>query len=90
MKLTLSVPDYSPETGLICEFEDDYRIGVEINDDMSVCIKADKGGLVSLAKLMLTLSSDHVPDGTHMHFDSYTSLEDGSCELIIAKGLNEP
>ena len=85
MNVTISVPDYSPETGLVCEFEDDYRISVEVQEDRSVCIRADKGGLISLARLLLTMSSDFVPDGVHMHLDPYSVLEDGSQDIIIAK-----
>lgn len=70
MRLTLSLPDYSPEDGLICEFEEDYRISVEIDEDLSVCLAANKAGLITLAKLMLTLASDNVPDGVHMHLDT--------------------
>lgn len=90
MKLTLSVPDYNPEEGLICEFEDDYRISVEIDDDMSVCLSANKAGLISLAKLMLTLSSNNVPDGVHMHLDTMNGcLEENSYELIICKAFTD-
>jgi len=85
MKLTISVPDYTPQTGLICEFEEGFCIDVHINDDLSVCVSANKGGLITLAKLMLTMSSDLVPDGVHIHLDSYNGLEDGSYELIVNK-----
>ena len=89
MNVTISVPDYSPETGLVCEFEDEYRIRVEVQEDRSVCIRADKGGLISLARLLLTMSSDLVPDGAHMHLDPYSALEDGSREIIIAKDYSD-
>ena len=87
-RLTLSVPDYSPETGLICEFEDDCRISVEIDDDLSVRLAANRAGLITLAKLMLTLSADNVPDGVHMHLDTMNGcLEDNSNGLIIVKAF---
>jgi hypothetical protein len=90
MRLTLSVPDYSPEDGLICEFEEDYRISVEIDEDLSVCMAANKAGLITLAKLMLTLASDNVPDGVHMHLDTINgALEDNSNELIICKAFTD-
>lgn len=90
MRLTLSVPDYSPEDGLICEFEEDYRISVEIDEELSVCLAANKAGLITLAKLMLTLASDNVPDGVHMHLDSINgALEDNSNELIICKAFTD-
>lgn len=90
MRLTLSLPDYSPEDGLICEFEEDYRISVEIDEDLSVCLAANKAGLITLAKLMLTLASDNVPDGVHMHLDTINgALEDNSNELIICKAFTD-
>lgn len=85
MDLTISVPRYNPDTGLVCEFEEGFCIDVHINDDLSVCISANKGGLITLAKLLLTMSSDLVPDGVHIHLDSYNGLEEGSHELIISK-----
>ena len=70
--------------------EDDYRIKVDIDDDLSVCIAANKAGLIALAKLMLTLSSDNVPDGVHMHLDTMNgALEDNSYELIICKAFTD-
>ena len=89
MRLTLSVPDYSPEDGLVCEFEEDCRISVEIDEDLSVCLAANKAGLITLAKLMLTLASDNVPDGVHMHLDTMNGLEDNSDELIICKAFTD-
>ncbi len=90
MTLHITVPDYSPERGLKCELEDDYRISVDISDDLSVCIAANKAGLIALAKLMLTLSSDNVPDGVHMHFDTMNgALEDNSYELILCKAFTD-
>ena len=90
MTLQITVPDYSPEKGLRCEFEDDYRISVEIDDDLSVSMAANKAGLITLAKLMLTLSSDNVPDGVHMHLDTMNgALEDNSNELIICKAFTD-
>lgn len=90
MRLTLSLPDYSPEDGLICEFEEDYRISVEIDEDLSVCLAANKAGLITLAKLMLTLASDNVPDGVHLHLDTINgALEDNSNELIICKAFTD-
>ena len=89
MKLIITVPDYSPEKGLICEFEEDYRISVEIDDDLSICLAANKAGLITLAKLMLSLSLDNVPEGAHLHLDTINGLEDNSYELIICKSFTD-
>ena len=83
MEIKLTVPEYSGE-GLKFEWENGFEIKVGINTG-EVIISANKAGLVSLAKQMLTLAQDAVPMGYHMHFDEYNSLEEGSVELIIEK-----
>lgn len=46
-------------------------------------ISANREGLVSLANHLLTLSRGE--PGTHIHYDEYNSLEDGSSELVFEK-----
>lgn len=50
-------------------------------------ITANKPGLISLAKQLLTLAQDKVPSGYHLHFDEFNSLEEKSYELIIQKNV---
>ena len=47
-----------------------------------VAIRANKSGLISLARHLLTLVQDSVPKHSHIHLDEYNSLEEGSAELI--------
>ena len=54
------------------------------NDGDEVIIRANSEGLRSMAGILLTLAE--LPDGSHIHLDSYNSLEDGSCGLILEKG----
>lgn len=65
-------------------FKYGFEIKVGVNDG-EVIISANKAGLISLAKQMLSLAQDAVPVGYHMHYDEYNSLEEGSVELIIEK-----
>ena len=65
------------------EWVEGFEIKVTIDDDGTVVIDANKEGLLSLAN-QLTAMAENVP-GTHIHYDAYNSLEEGSTELIITK-----
>lgn len=83
-KVTLNVPNYSPDTGVALNWEGNFTIKVsDING--SVSIEANTEGLVSLANHLLNLSQSSVSIGTHLHLDEYNSLEEGSLDLIIEK-----
>ena len=66
------------------QWEEDFSIKCSI-DNNSVIIEANKGGLVSLARHLLELAQENVPEFEHIHLDEYNSLEDNSVELIIVK-----
>ncbi|MCU0494065.1 MAG: hypothetical protein MUD01_20945 [Chloroflexaceae bacterium] len=84
MKLELYIPDYSPEQGLTFDWEEDFSIEVQ-HAEGTVLIRANRSGLISLARHMLLLAQPEVPVGRHFHLDESNSLEDGSVELIIEK-----
>ena len=84
MKISLDIPDYSPETGIVLKWEDDAEIKVSAENG-EVLIEANVDGLTSLANHLLNLAQTAVPSGAHIHLDEYNSLEDGSSPLIIEK-----
>lgn len=84
MKIQIEVPTYSPKTGLQFVWEDSFFVEAHVESG-SVTITADTGGLISLARHLLMLASNEVPVGSHFHLDESNSLDNGSCELIIAK-----
>ena len=84
MKVTLELPDYSPETGIRTQWEAGFNIITSGTADCFV-LKANKAGLISLATHLLTLAQDKVPDGCHIHYNEFNSLEDESIELVIQK-----
>ena len=84
MIVKIDVPDYSPSKGLRMEWEDGHSISAT-QDEGSTVLTANRAGLISLARLILTLANDHVPSGHHWHLDSSNALEEGSIELIIVK-----
>ncbi len=48
-----------------------------------VVISANKEGLLSLAKQLSQLAQQD--QGSHIHYDKYNSLEEGSIDLIVEK-----
>ena len=84
MKVEIEIPEYSPEQGLRLLFEEDYTIKARI-DNQAVVIQADRGGLTSLGRFLLTLEQATVLAGNHFHLDDWDGLEQGTCELIIEK-----
>ena len=63
-------------------WEDGFTIKVRC-DEKEVVISANKEGLISLANQLKALANEDI--GSHIHYDEYNSLEDGSTELIIER-----
>jgi hypothetical protein len=84
MKYEIEVPDYSEKTGIKMNWNYGFTIDGRISNN-TVVIKANKEGLISLARHLLNLSQESIPLGYHFHLDESNSLEDGSCEIVIEK-----
>jgi hypothetical protein len=80
----IEVTEYSPTRGVLARFEAGAKVTVSTRNGV-IFITANEAGLVSLAQHLLTLSQDSVPSGAHFHFDRFTTLENGSEELVITK-----
>lgn len=76
--------DYCTENGLQLQWEKDFAISVNALEN-EVTIRANKSGLISLARHLLTLAQDSAPKHSHIHLDEYNSLEEGSAELVLEK-----
>ncbi len=79
----ISVPVYS-ENGFSFIWEEGFSIRCSINNNCT-SIEANKQGLISLARHLLVLAQEEVPQFTHFHLDEYNSLEDDSSELIFVR-----
>ncbi len=79
----LMIPEYTG-IGIRTEWEDGFEIATKFEND-TITIEANKEGLISLARHLLTLAQDNVPAHSHIHLDDYDSLETGSKELILEK-----
>ncbi len=84
MKIEIDLPDYNEENGIQMVWERGFIIDAQSNNE-SVVIRANKEGLISLAKQLLIIAQDQIPKGYHFHYDESNSLENGSCEIIIEK-----
>lgn len=65
-------------------WEDGFGIRVCFAQN-TVTISANQAGLLSLAK-QLTALAEAAP-GSHIHYDEYNALEEGSAEMIIERIL---
>ncbi|MEU3407615.1 hypothetical protein ABZ766_27225 [Streptomyces sp. NPDC006670] len=50
-----------------------------------VMIEADAEGLRTLARHLLVLAGDGVPEGSHLHLEAGNGLEDGSPGLVLER-----
>ena len=65
---------------MVTEWVYGSEIRTEVMND-SVVISANREGLLSLAKHLTDLAEEK--PGSHVHYDEYNSLAEGSIELII-------
>ncbi|KQB98928.1 hypothetical protein [Pedobacter sp. Hv1] len=84
MEITLRIPEYTQEKGLLHTWEDGFEIENKIIGN-EIIISANCAGLTSLAKQLLTLAQGNVPVGSHFHLDQFSGLEEGSIDLVIQK-----
>jgi hypothetical protein len=83
MIMSLNVPDYSTQSGLRFEWDEGFEIGVEILRS-EVHLTANRAGLISLARHLLTLAQDGVPNGRHIHLTAGQEIE-SSVDLILER-----
>ncbi|MFF0426860.1 hypothetical protein ACFYUJ_20910 [Streptomyces sp. NPDC004520] len=74
--------------GLVFTWDADARI--EVRDlGGEVVIEANAAGLRTLARHLLVLAGDGVPDGAHLHLEDSNGLEDGSVSLVLERSDEE-
>jgi hypothetical protein len=83
MRVVVDVP--VPEDGSGVPLVWEYGFEIVVESPGECVIRANKAGLVSLARILLTLASDEVQSGVHVHLDDGNSLEDGSAQLVIER-----
>ncbi|SBT38680.1 Imm32 family immunity protein [Micromonospora narathiwatensis] len=84
--VTIDVLTYDPAHGVGTWWDDETVLRAEVWDapERTVVISGNRAGLRSLARHLLTLAQDAVPDGRHLDFDTYCGwLEEGSAAIRI-------
>ena len=81
-EIKINIPEYDDAIELV--WDDNYKIKTSTLYD-TITIEANRDGLLSLARHLLLLAQEEVPNGSHFHLDEFNSLEDSSVELIISK-----
>ncbi len=64
------------------QWEDGFEIRLSFEHGAAV-LSANREGLLSLASQLAALAEEK--PGSHIHYDAYNSLEDGSAELIVER-----
>lgn len=75
-------------TALRFSWDADARIEVR-NLGSEIVIEANAAGLRTLARHLLVLAGEGVPDGTHLHLDDGNGLEEGSAGLVLERSDEE-
>lgn len=65
------------------KWEDGFAVKVRVDDGGTVVVSANREGLFSLARQLTAMADEET--GSHIHYDEYNSLEEGSHEMIIEK-----
>lgn len=84
MKQVIEIPDYVSEAGIRFHWDDDYIIEA-IPDSNGFTVRGNAAGLRSLARHLLTIAQENVPEGSHIHPDTFAGLPETSVELTLEK-----
>lgn len=83
MDISIQVPEYDEQRGLRFEWEDGFEIKLEVLES-EVLLSANRAGLISLARHLLTLAQDSVPSGRHVHLTADLEI-DSAVDLILER-----
>ncbi|GGY76764.1 hypothetical protein [Streptomyces nitrosporeus] len=74
MDHTIDVPEHRPDAGLRFAWDDGFEIEVSAGP-AEVVIRANRAGLTSLARHLLTLAQEGVHPGSHLHLTAQQEIE---------------
>ena len=80
----MEIPAYEPEGGVPLVWDHGFVIDARESNG-EVVVRANRAGLVSLARHLLVLAQDNVPSGSHVHLDDAAALEPGSTGLVLER-----
>ncbi|MFD8545998.1 hypothetical protein [Streptomyces sp. NPDC059649] len=83
MDLVMSVPEFRVGEGLRFAWDEDFEIELEVGST-EVVIKANRAGLTSLARHLLTLAQQGVHEGAHLHLTADQEI-DSPIDLVLER-----
>ncbi len=76
--------------GFVLRFSWDSDARIEVrNLGSEIAVEANAAGLRTLARHLLVLAAEGVPDGAHLHLDDGNGLADGSVGLVLERSDEE-
>lgn len=87
MKVTLEIPKYNSDTGLIHKGYGGKLRVFGVQDGLHARIDGDRDGMITLANALLSIAYnwDHAPVNEHHHLDPNFLLDDGSTEIVVQR-----
>lgn len=82
-QLTVEVPAVAGHT-MRFSWDEDAAIHV-VDAGGEIIVRANCDGLRTLARHLLTLAQDGVPEGAHLHLDDSAGLEPGSLAIVLER-----
>ncbi|MFC9238261.1 hypothetical protein ACFTZK_17645 [Streptomyces decoyicus] len=83
MDLVMSLPEHRAGEGLQFAWDDDFEIEMEAGPT-EVVIRANRAGLTSLARHLLTLAQQGVHEGSHIHLTADQEIE-SQIDLVLER-----
>lgn len=83
MEQVIVIPDCRPDEGLQFSWDEGFEIMVSVARS-EVLIKANRAGLTSLARHLLTLAQGGVSGGVHVHLTADQEIE-SEVDLILER-----
>ena len=85
MIIKVDLPEYDDENGLDVFWEKNGKFKIDVSME-EVVLSANTEGLISFAKQMLYLAYNQLPQGSHIHYDSFfTGCNPEFCFIIEKK-----
>jgi hypothetical protein len=87
MERVIDVPEYRDGEGLHFIWDDNFEIELTVRST-EVVIKANRAGLTSLARHLLTLVQQGVREGSHIHLTADQEIE-SEIDLILERAKED-
>lgn len=85
-KFVFDIPEYNDSDGIEIFWEDGGHYELSLECDNCITLKANKNGLISLAKQMLYMAYNDFQGEGAVHFDPFfTKIENMEFELTLVK-----